>query len=133
VRQRFGFDFDFANLDGSNVDAPSEIDSDTDAARADGVLPNDLSVNSAAYVTQMGKLGKVQTQSSVLVNKESYSVPDQLQSRADSDDECRWRGIGTFTFIGLAATASFARITGMAVSVQSTDTTRCPQEAGRNQ
>src|SRR5262245_2874166 len=109
MRQCFGFDF--ANLDGSDVDAPSEIDGDTDATRADGVLPNDLAVNFAAYITQVRKLGKVQTQSGVIVNKESHSIANQLQSCADSDDEGRWRGIGTFTFICLAATASFARMT----------------------
>jgi hypothetical protein len=109
MRQRLGFDF--TNRDGSNVDAPSEIDGNADTARADGVLPNDLSINFAAYVAQMGKLGKIQTQSGVLVNKESHSIPDQLQGRADPDSEGRWRGISTFTFICLAATASFARMT----------------------
>jgi hypothetical protein len=128
---RFGFYL--ANLDGGNVDAPSEIHGNTNAAQADGVLPNGLPVDFAAHVTQMGKLGKVQAQGGVFMDEGGHAISDQLQCRSNPYGEGRWRGISAFTLIGLAATASFARVAGTAVRVQGADATRGPQHAGRNQ
>ena len=127
------FYLDHRNFDGGERLTPCEFNGDLNTAHAYDVLPYDVSVYLAANVTQMSEPGKIQLQSTVAMDEIGHTISYKLHCSSDLYDECRRRGISTFTLISLAFAATFTGVASDAMRVNSTDTTRLSEEAGRNQ
>jgi hypothetical protein len=121
------------NFNGGEGLAPCEFDGDLNTAHAYDVLPYDVSVHLAANVTQMSEPGKIQLQSAVAMDEIGHTIFYKLHRGSNFYDECRRRGISTFTLIRLAFATTFTGVASKAVRVNGTDPTRVAKEAGRNQ